>query len=338
MKTVEELDRMMCRPSKRLVEDMRRIEGDILVLGAGGKMGPTLCKLCVNAIREAGMSKEVYAVSRFHDKEILSDLQQHGIRIIHADLLKDDELESLPSKENVIFMAGRKFGTSEDGSLTWVMNAYLPGRVGLKFRDSRLMVFSSGNVYPMVPITSGGATEDTPVDPVGAYAQSCVGREQVFRHFANRFNTRVLLFRLNYAIDLRYGILLEIARAVRNGNPIDLSTGNVNVIWQGSANEYAIRSLLHCDNPPRVLNITGPETVSIRWLALEFAKRFGVRPVFTGIEQPQCLLSNASQAMELFGYPEVTLEQMIHMTWEWVRDQGSTYDKSTHFQEREGKF
>ncbi|MFO7636632.1 MAG: NAD(P)-dependent oxidoreductase [Clostridia bacterium] len=338
MKTIKELDVFMCRPSSALIQDIRTMKGNVLVLGAGGKMGPTLCKLLANAVKEAGTSHQVTAVSRYTDDAVVKDLDDHGIHVIKADLLDDEALQRLPDVENVIYMAGRKFGTSEDASLTWAMNTYLPGRVALKYRNSRIVVFSSGNVYPFVPVTSGGATEHTMLDPVGDYAQSCVGRENIFRYFSNMHQTEILLFRLNYAIDLRYGILLEVAKAVKNSQPVDLSSGNVNVIWQGCANEYAIRSLLHCQYPAHILNVTGPETLSIRWIAHEFAKRFGTSPVFSGFEQASCLLSNASKAFHLFGYPTVTVREMMDLTCEWVLNQGITSDKPTHFQERKGQF
>jgi nucleoside-diphosphate-sugar epimerase len=338
MKTTAQLHEFMCKPSLNLAADMRKITGDIIILGAAGKMGPTLSMLAANAVREAGLSKNIYAVSRFSDDAQINSLKELGIKVIKADLMNEEQLTSLPDAENVIYMVGRKFGTSEDASLTWAMNAYLPGRVAEKYRNSRIVVFSSGNVYPYMPVSSGGATEETPTGPLGSYAQSCSGRENVFKYFSGRYGTKILLFRLNYAIDLRYGILLEIARSVLNNSPVDVTTGNVNVIWQGSANEIAIRSLLHCNCPGEILNVTGPETVSIRYLANEFAKRFNTLPVFSGTEQESCLLSNAAKCNKLFGYPRVSLAEMIDMTAEWVISGGETLDKPTHFQEREGKY
>ena len=338
MNDIKELDNFMCRPSEALVKDITEIDGDIMVLGAGGKMGPTLCKLAANAVRKAKSHKRIYAVSRFSNAAHAHDLAKNGVEVIRADLLDEDQLGRLPHIPNIIYMAGRKFGTSEDQSLTWVMNTYLPGRIADKFRHSRIVAFSTGNVYPFVGIESGGCREDSPVGPVGIYANTCLGRENVFRYFSNRYGTRVLLFRLNYAIDLRYGVLLEIAKTVHEGRPLDLTTGYFNVIWQGYANEVAIRSLLLCDSPPKILNVTGSETVSARETAEKFAGYFKREAVFTGEEKNTALLSNASHCMHLFGKPEVTLDDMIRMTAQWVMDKGETLDKPTHFQEREGKF
>lgn len=338
MKNISHLDKFMCTPSEALIKDIGKIEGDIIVLGAGGKMGPTLCKLAVNAIKEAGIHKKVYAVSRFTDRTHAHDLSNHGVEVIAADLLDEDQLGRLPHIGNVIYMAGRKFGTSDDQSLTWVMNTYLPGRIADKFRNSRIVVFSTGNVYPFVDIKSGGCREDSPTGPVGIYANTCLGRENIFRHYSNRYNTPILLFRLNYAIDLRYGVLLEIAKSVFAGKTLDVSTGYFNIIWQGYANEVAIRSLLHCDTPPKVLNVTGTETVSARETAEKFAKIFGKKVNFTSEEKDTALLSNASYCEHLFGKPLVSVDKMIKMTADWVTNNGMTLDKPTHFQEREGNF
>ena len=218
------------------------------------------------------------------------------------------------------------------------MNAYLPGRVADKFKNSRIVAFSSGNIYPLTDVVSGNCSEEVSPSPIGEYAQSCLGRERVLSNFSHKNKTPMLLFRLNYAIDLRYGVLLEIAKSVLEGKAVDLTMGSVNVIWQGEANEYAVRSLLYCDTPPRLLNITGPETLSVRWLAEEFGKRFNVTPTFVNEEQNTALLNNASKAHQLFGYPKVSIQQMLDMTAEWLINKGETYNKPTHFQERKGAF
>jgi len=338
MKGIKELDDFMCRPSAALIGDIGKIEGDIMVLGAGGKMGPTLCKLAVNAIRKSGISKKIYAVSRFSNNEHVRDLKNHGIEVIKADLLEESQLDRLPQVPNIIYMAGRKFGTSEDQSLTWAMNSYLPGRIADKFKNCRIVAFSTGNVYPFVKVDSGGCREDSPTGPVGIYANSCLGRENVFRYFSKRYETPLLLFRLNYAIDLRYGVLLEIAKTVYEEKPLDITTGYFNVIWQGYANEVAIRSLLHCASPPKILNVTGIETVSAKETALKFGKLFNKNVEFIGTTRDTALLSNASHCMDLFGKPDVTLDDMIRMIARWVTEEGKTLDKPTHFQEREGNF
>jgi nucleoside-diphosphate-sugar epimerase len=338
METIGQLETELAKPSEALIRDLSKIEGDILILGAGGKMGPSLARLAKNAVREAGIEKRVIGVSRFSSGRLDEELREDGIETVAADLLDEEQLESLPEVENVIYMAGTKFGTTGNEHLSWAMNAYLPGRVAEKFRDSRVVVFSTGNVYPLTPVALGGASEEHPVGPVGEYAQSCLGRERVFEHFSRAHGMLMTIFRLNYAIDLRYGVLLEVARAVRKRRPIDLTMGHVNVIWQGDANELALRSLAVCESPPKVLNVTGPETVPVRWLAQRFGDLFGVEPVFEGEERSTALLSNASRAHEMFGYPKVSLRQMIEWTAAWVEAGGPTLDKPTHFQEREGKF
>jgi nucleoside-diphosphate-sugar epimerase len=338
MHTVVELEARLAQPSPALVEAMARLDGDIMVLGVGGKMGPSLARLAVNAIRAAGVTKRVIGVARFSARGLAEDLGKDGVETIAADLLNEAALRGLPQAPNIIYMAGQKFGTSGAEHLTWAMNTYLPGRVADTLRGSRFVVFSTGNVYPLTPVALGGPVEETPPAPVGEYAQSCLGREQVFRYFSHVHGTPVLLFRLNYANDLRYGVLLDVARAVWEQRPIDLRMGYVNVIWQGDANEYALRSLALCTSPPTILNVSGPETVAIRWLAERFGEVLGVRPQFSGMEAETALLTNASRAHRLFGYPRVSLRQIIEWTAEWVRAGAPTLDKPTHFQQRDGKF
>ncbi|WP_130860400.1 NAD-dependent epimerase/dehydratase family protein [Gracilibacillus phocaeensis] len=338
MKTIAELDDFLTIPSQALMDDLRSLDGDILILGVGGKMGPTLARMTKRAIDHGGLNKRVIGVSRFSSGNLREELEALGVETIAADLLDDMELAALPNVKNVIYMAGNKFGTVGNEHFTWAMNTYLPGRVAEKFKHSRIVAFSTGNVYPFTNVLSSNCSEDTPVNPVGEYAQSCLGRERVLTYFSHKHQTPLLIFRLNYAIDLRYGVLLEIAKQVYEGREIDLTMGNVNVIWQGDANEYAIRSLLHTDSPPKILNITGPETLSIRWLANEFGKRFDKEPQFIHVEDSKALLNNASKAHELFGYPKVSIQQMITMIADWLSHDGVTHNKPTHFQEREGAF
>ncbi|MGI6127861.1 MAG: NAD-dependent epimerase/dehydratase family protein [Planifilum sp.] len=338
METLEELEQVMLDPSERLVRDVARLDGDLIILGVGGKMGPSLAKLAKRAFERAGLNHRVIGVSRFSSGEVREDLERSGVETISADLLEEEQLQALPDAKYVIHMVGRKFGTTGKEHLTWAMNAYLPGRVALKYRNSRIVSFSTGNVYPLVKLAQGGATEEDPPRPAGEYAQSCLGRERIFDFFSRKYGIPMVHFRLNYAIDMRYGVLLEIARAVREKQPIDLRMGQVNVIWQGDASEMAIRSLLHCQSPPKILNVTGPENISVRWLAREFGRRFGVEPIFEYEEEDSALLSNASEAHRLFGYPRVSLRQMIDWTARWLEAGGITYDKPTHFQEREGEF
>jgi nucleoside-diphosphate-sugar epimerase len=338
MKTVEELEARLTEPTEDLIRDLSRVDGDLLILGAGGKMGPSLAKLAARAIRAGGLSKRVIGVSRYSDPEVRKDLERHGVETVSCDLLDDEELQRLPDVANVIYMVGYKFGTTGKEHLAWAMNAFLPGRVAEKYKDSRIVVFSSGNVYPFTPVHSGGADESVTPEPIGEYAQSCLGRERVFAYHSHKNGTPMLFFRLNYAIDMRYGVLLEIARAVYEGRPIDLTMGHANVIWQGDANSMALRCLTACTAPPAVLNVTGPETMSVRWAALQFAERFGKDPVFAGTEADTALLSNAARAYRRFGYPRVSLLQMIDWIAEWVQAGGLTWDKPTHFQERRGRF
>lgn len=336
--TIAELENKLSEPSERLLNDIAKIDGDILILGLGGKMGPTLAKLAKRAIDITGIKKKVLGASRFSNEGLFQQLTDFGIECIKVDLLDDYALMQLPEVENVIYMAGNKFGTIGNEHFTWAMNAYLPGRVSEKYKASNIVVFSTGNVYPFMPIESGGATEEVKPSPIGEYAQSCLGRERIFEHFSIKHGTKMLLYRLNYALDLRYGILLEVAKSVQKKRPIDLSMGFVNVIWQGDANEYAIRSLLHCKSPAKNLNITGPETISVKWLAEEFGKLLGHAPIFENRPAETALLNNATQAYELFGNPLVTLSEMVKWTAYWIQIGGEQLGKPTHFQERKGDF
>ncbi|MBX2923451.1 MAG: NAD(P)-dependent oxidoreductase [Chitinophagaceae bacterium] len=338
MKEIEQVYQSWLEPSEALIADIKKISGDILILGAGGKMGPALALLTKSAIETAGIQKKVIAASRFSEPGLQQQLEKNGIETHAVDLLEDDQLKKLPPVENVLYLAGQKFGTTGKEWFTWAMNVYLPGRVVQQYRDSRIVVFSTGNVYPLSPVSMGGLSEDHPTGPVGEYAQSCLGRERLFQYGASRYNTPLFIYRLNYANDVSYGVLLEIAKAVYAGKVIDLRMGHVNVIWQGDANEMAIRALLHCESPAKIVNITGPETVAVRWIAEEFGKLFEKTPVFANAEQPTALLSNASESFRVFGYPRVTLKQMITLLAEWVKQGGKTINKPTHFQEREGQF
>jgi len=336
--TEAELDDLLTEPSDEVVQALGDVGGDLLVLGVGGKMGPTLAHLARRAIDRAGRPSRVIGVSRFSEPVAERQLREAGIETIACDLLEDGALDRLPDAPNVIFMAGRKFGSQGAEDLTWAMNAYLPAQVARRYRRSRLVAFSTGNVYPLVSVTSGGATEALPVGPVGEYAQSCLGRERMIEYFSRRNETPAAIIRLNYAIDLRYGILLDVARHVWSSEPVDLTMGNVNVIWQGDANRAILRSLSMCATPPLVLNLTGPETVSVRQLATRFGDVFGRTPVFVGEEESTALLSNAARAHHLFGYPRVPLDTMIRWVAHWVMQGGRALGKPTHFESRDGKF
>lgn len=338
IQTEPQLESYLSEPTSEVIEAVATLEGDILILGVGGKMGPTLAKQAKLAIERAGVPKKVIGVSRFSTPHAREDLHAAGIKTITADLLSENDLQNLPETENVILMAGRKFGSTGNESLTWAMNGYMPGRIAEKFRASRLVIFSTGNVYPLTPIAHGGATECSPVAPIGEYAQSCLSRERICTHFSSQLGTPMAILRLNYAIDLRYGILLDIAEKVYTEETISLEMGNVNVIWQGDANAVALKAFAHCQSPPLVLNVTGPETVSIRYLAARFGEIFNKSPRFEGEEAPTALLSNAARCHQLFGYPRVSLGEMIEWVAEWVRIGGPTLHKPTHFEVRDGKF
>src|SRR5581483_2401203 len=315
------------------------LAGDLLILGAGGKMGPSLARLARRAAALARTSPRIIAVSRFSDTGLCAELSAQGIETIACDLLEPGALSRLPQSPNVIFMAARKFGTSGDEHSTWAMNTYLPGLVAERFRDSRIVAFSTGNVYPLRSLSQGGAVETTPPEPVGEYAQSVLGRERMFQYASARWGTQAAILRLNYAVELRYGVLVDIGRAVFERRPVSLNMPYVNVIWQGDANSWCLRSLAYCQAPPFILNITGPETLSVREIAAEFGRRFGVEPVFG----PQAygataLLNDAGRANSLFGSPSVTPAEMIGWIADWIQEGGVTLNKPTHFQTRDGRF
>lgn len=328
----------LLQPSERLIKDMAEIDGDIIILGVGGKMGPDLARLCKAAIDKAGVDKKVVGVARFSEPRLQQELEDGGIQTIKADLLDAAAWATLPKSKNVLYLAGTKFGTKGNEPFTWAMNTFLPSRVAEYYKESRIVVFSTGNVYPLVETNSGGATEWTAPQPKGEYGQSCLGRERIFQYFSGKHETPILIYRLNYANDVKYGVLLEIARSVWEGRGIDLSMGNVNVIWQADANEYAIRSLLHCSSPFSILNITGPETVSVHRVAEWYGGFFDKKPVFTGQESPTALLSNAAESFKRFGYPATSLKVMMEMIGDWVRNSGAVFNKPTHFQERDGNY
>jgi nucleoside-diphosphate-sugar epimerase len=336
--SVEELDDRLTTPTEALVADMAALEGDLMIIGAAGKMGPTLATLARRALNESGTSCTVSAVARFSDSAARERLEAAGVQTIAADLHDPVQLASLPETHNIIYMLGTKFGTTGAEHQTWATNTYLAGRVAERFPEARWTVFSSGNVYPLRPVTHGGADETVPPDPVGEYAQSCLARERLFEHVSRQTGMAVTIYRLNYAIDLRYGVLYDIASQVQRGEAVDISMGNVNVIWQGDANSAALRSLRLADSPPMILNVTGPETISVRWLVEQFAARFGVEPKTLGEESDTALLNNAAAMFGHFGYPSIPLVTMLDWIADWIMRGMPTLDKPTHFQEREGKF
>ncbi len=332
--SVEALDALLSRPTEALVRDLGATPGDLMILGVGGKMGPTLARLA----RNAAPDKRIFAVARFSTPGLRDELQRAGIETIAADLLDREALHKLPQALNVIFMAGYKFGANDYPALTWAMNVHVPALVAEHFNRSRIVAFSTGCVYPFVPVTQGGATETTPPDPPGEYAMTCVGRERMFQHFSALHGTPGRLFRLNYAIDLRYGVLFDIARKVRDGVTLDLTMGHVNVIWQGDAAAQALRCLRHCTSPTTPLNVSGPETLSVRWLAAEFGRRLDRTPVLTGTEASECWLTNTAEAARLFGYPLVPLAAMLDWVADWVAQDRPSLGKPTKFEVRSGVY
>ncbi|MFE7621505.1 NAD-dependent epimerase/dehydratase family protein, partial [Streptomyces sp. NPDC057496] len=316
------LEERLATPTPALIADLGRLEGDLLVLGAGGKMGPSLCRLARRALDTAGRTDvTVYAVSRWSDKTAADELEAAGISTVAFDLMNPTaDLAGLPDAGNIVFMVGAKFGSAGAPSHAWAVNAAMPDRVTRRWPHARIAAFSTGNVYPLVPVSSGGCTENDPTGPVGEYAMSCLGRERIFDHAALTRGTKIANIRLNYAVDLRYGVLADIAHRVHTGEPVDVTTGHANVVWQGYANEVALRTLLHAtDNSAFTLNLTGPETASVRRIAQWFGEEFGKEPVITGEEAPTALLSDASLCHTLFGYPDIPLRTLVEWQADWLR-------------------
>ena len=332
--TVAELDAFLTRPSRVLAEELSRVEGDLMILGVAGKMGPTLARLA----KRATPGRRVVGVARFSDPAVRDRLAADGIETIACDLLDRAAIEALPEAPNVIFAAGHKFGASGNPGLTWAMNTYVPALVAERFRASRIVAFSTGNVYGLTTVGSAGANERMAPAPVGDYAQSCLGRERMFEHFSARHGTPGRIVRLNYAIDMRYGVVFDIAAKLQRGETVDVTMGHVNVIWQGDANAQVLRCLARCTTPPTPINVTGPETISIRWLARELAARLGVEARIAGVEAETALLSDTTAATTLFGHPLVPLGRMLDWVADWVRSGGTSFNKPTKFEVRDGDF
>jgi nucleoside-diphosphate-sugar epimerase len=336
--SVEELDERLAAPSAQDQEAMRTLPGDIIILGAGGKMGPSLAKRVKRASQAAGVTRRVIAASRFSDPDIVSEFERSEIEVLRCDFLRREEVARLPASENVLFLSGRKFGSSDRPDLTWAMNTIVPANVALHYRESRFVAFSTGNVYAFVKAGTSGSVETDEPMPVGEYAQSCLGRERVFEYTSREYGTPCLIFRLNYAVDLRYGVLVDIARRVYAQQPVDLTVGWFNAIWQGDANSYALRSLELAASPPEVLNVTGPEKISVREVAEFYGRVFQRKPLFQGAESGCALLSDAALCHRLLGPPEVSLETLLEWVGHWTANGSPTLNKPTKFEVADGRF
>jgi nucleoside-diphosphate-sugar epimerase len=338
VRDVEQLETLLSEPNRDVVDMMRRLPGDILVLGVGGKMGPTLARMARRASDVAGAGRRVIGVARFSSPGLEQRLQSHGVETIRADLLDPDAVAALPDAPNVVFMAGMKFGTTGQQPLTWAMNVVVPGIVARRFAHSRIVALSTGNVYGMVSVEQGGSRETDEPCPVGEYANSCLGRERIFEHYAARQNTPTAILRLNYAVELRYGVLVDLARKVHAERPIDLAMGYVNVIWQADANAMILRALPHADVPAAVINVAGSDVLRVREVSRRFGEMLGKPVRFTGDEAGDSLLSNGLLGYRKLGHPAVTVDEM--MTWiaDWVSRGGESLGKPTHFESRDGRF
>lgn len=334
----EELDELLSRPGPEVVEMFSRLDGDIIFLGVAGKIGPSLARMAKRACDKAGIKKRIIGVSNFENKEQQKKIGRIGIETLHGDMLNTKFTSTIPSVRNVFYLAGMKFGSVDNLALTWAVNTYLPAIIADHFRQSRIVAFSTGCVYPLVPVESGGSVESDPPLAIGEYAQSCLGRERMFEYGSVRNKTEVALIRLNYSVEMRYGVLVDIALKVKNNQPVDLTMGHFNVIWQGDMNNFVLRSLEQAKSPATVLNITGREILSVREAANAFGKYFGVNPVFENSEAPTALLNNASLAFNLFGQPKTPVNQVIKWIAQWISDEKELLGKPTHFEVRDGKY
>ncbi|NUQ66457.1 MAG: NAD(P)-dependent oxidoreductase [Pirellulales bacterium] len=335
---VEQLEEMLSRPTPGAIDAMRRLEGDILVLGVGGKIGPSLARMARRASDQAGVRRKIFGVARFSSSELQQQLESHGIETIRCNLLDRKALQSLPEAPNVLYLAAMKFGSSGQTAMTWAMNTYLPGMVAERYPNSRIVAYSTGNVYPMVPVDSSGSRETDALGPVGDYAMSCLGRERIFNHFSLQNGTPTALLRLNYAHECRYGVMVDIAQQILAGKPINLSMGYFNAIWQGDNNAITLRAFDHVVSPPFLLNLTGPEKFRVREVAEQIGEIMDRRVEFTGSEAPDALLSDASKSYELFGNPQVPGERFLQWIADWQARGGPSLGKPTKFQSRDGTF
>jgi dTDP-4-dehydrorhamnose reductase len=338
IRDVEELDDVLSEPTEATIRAMGTLDGDILILGVGGKMGPTLARMAKRASDAAGIRRKVIGVSRFSSQQCEQQLPAWGVETIRCDLLDRASLAELPEAANVVYMAGMKFGSTGQESLTWAMNTFLPGLVSERYRHSRIAAFSTGNVYGLCPVSKQGSREGDLLNPLGEYAMSCLGRERIFEHFSRTSKINMSFLRLNYAVEMRYGVLLDIAKRVYAGLEVPLSMGYLNAIWQGDATAMSLQALGRASSPPLVINIAGPELLSVRSIAEEFGAVFQKPVRFAGVESNDALLSDAGKAFELFGHPRVSAVQLMSWIAGWIARGGTTSAKPTHFEERAGRF
>ncbi len=338
IRTVDELDEALSRPSAALCDAVGQLRSPVVVLGASGKMGPSLCWLLRRAAESAGRDLEIVAASRFSNPATQKWLEARRIRTATVDLLERGSLAPLPDSLNVLYLVGVKFGTADNPALTWAVNTLVPANVAERYPRARLVALSTGNVYPFVPVESGGATEALAPAPVGEYAGAALARERIFQYFANRNGTKLALLRLNYAVELRYGVLRDIAQRVWDGKPLDLAMGYLNCIWQGDANEMILRSFALTSNPPALYNLTGPATLSVRELGREFSQLLERPFPGVGIEAPTALLSNSTRLCRALGLPAMDLRQVMEWIADWVRSGGGSLGKATHFEVRDGQY
>ena len=334
----EQLEELISRPGEDVIKMFSNVDGDLIFLGIAGKIGLSLARMAKRSCDEAGIKKKIIGVSQFSSGDQREKIEKAGIETIKGDLLDIDFIRKLPKLKNVFFLAGMKFGSADNLSLTWAVNSYMPAMIAEHFSNSRIVAFSTGCVYPLVPVGSGGSLESDMPYPIGEYAQSCLGRERMFEYGSNKFKTPVSLIRLNYSVELRYGVLVDIATKVKNRQPVNLDMGYFNVIWQGDSNEVVLRSLEFSRSPPRILNITGQDILSIREVALEFGKLMRTDVTFEGEEARTALLSNSREAYSLFGHPKVPISQVIKWTADWIARDGKTLGKPTRFEVRDGKY
>ena len=336
--TIEDLDDVLTRPSEALGAFIAGLDGPLLVLGAGGKMGPTLCGMVKRAAGESGVSLDVIAVSRFSDPETRAWLEARGVRTVACDLFDRQAVARLPDAENIIYLVGLKFGTRQNPALTWAANTLIPSIVCERYPRARIVALSTGNVYPLVPVEQGGSKETDALTPLGEYANACVARERIFEYFTRVFPLRVVSIRLNYAVELRYGVLVDIAGDIVAGRPVDVTMGHFNCIWQRDANDMIVRALSLAASPARALNLTGPDILSVRDVARQLGRRMGVEPAFSGQEAPTALLSDASAAFEALGRPPMNIDRMLDWMAAWIKRGGATLGKPTHFTVRDGMY